>query len=259
MKKIIHIHDQFKHLRKYLEEIPEKFEERGTVIYNERNQVRTDMVRGEKIVVKSFRKIYLANRFIYAYLRPSKAKRAYEYALMLQQEGINTPQPVAFIDCIEKGMLKAGYFVSVYTDYKPLSSFDTHDVAKSREMLESLARFTLNLHLHKIYHEDYTLGNILYHEQNGQYDFALIDNNRLKQIRISESDAVKSLNRLGFQPEAMTYLIRRYMELRGTNALKGLKLFYDYKYEASLRYGAKTRLKKLRDQFLGKRRLGNHC
>ncbi|AWW31097.1 lipopolysaccharide kinase [Echinicola strongylocentroti] len=259
MRKIIQVNSKFKHLRGYLEEIPDKFGQRGEVIYDLRNQVRIDEVNGVKLVIKSFRKIYLANRLIYAYFRPTKAKRAFEYGRLLQEHGINTPEPVAYIDCLENGMLRAGYFVSLYTDYQPLSSFDASDAGRARALLDSLAHFTIKLHQNRIFHEDYTLSNVLYQEQDGGFDFTLIDNNRLKFASINEKLAAKSLNRLGFQPEMLTYLVRRYAEISGMDALKELKLFYDYKYETSLKYQTKNKLKRLRNLLWDREKLESPC
>lgn len=259
MRKSIHVNAKYEHLRTYLENIPEEFEARGEVVYDLRNQVRVDEVSGVKIVIKSFRKIYLANRIIYAYFRPSKAKRAYEYGLLLQDHGINTPDPVAYIDCVENGMLKAGYFVSLYTDYQPLSAFDASDADKARALLDGLAHFTMKLHQNRIFHEDYTLSNVLYQEVDGNFDFTVIDNNRLKFTSIDEKLAAKSLNRLGFQPEMLTFLVRRYAEISGMDALKELKLFYDYKYEANLKYKTKHKLKRLRNHLWQREKLKSPC
>ncbi|GAB3650082.1 hypothetical protein GCM10028791_16810 [Echinicola sediminis] len=247
MKKIIKVHPHFEHLREYIKEIPEKFNDRGELIYDLRNHVRVDEVEGVKIVIKSFRKIYLANKFIYAFFRPTKASRAYEYALILKEKGIQTPQPIAYIDCMQNGMLKSGYFVALFTDYRPLSSFNFEDQMMTKQLLDNLSRFTYKLHREGIYHEDYTLDNILFLENKEGYDFALIDNNRMKLIPVNEKMAAKNLGRLGLAPEMMTYLIRKYAELGNVDLLKELKLYYDYKYESSVRAKLKARLKRYKN------------
>ncbi|MFA6335511.1 MAG: hypothetical protein WCX48_08155 [Bacteroidales bacterium] len=48
-------------------------------------------VEGFVLVVKYFKKITLANKFIYAHVRKSKARRAYEHSELLLSKGFTSP------------------------------------------------------------------------------------------------------------------------------------------------------------------------
>ena len=68
----------------------------GKIIYNRRNQLREIEYGGHTFVVKSYQIPHLINRLVYGFLRPSKARRSYEYAEMLVHQGFGSPQPVAY-------------------------------------------------------------------------------------------------------------------------------------------------------------------
>ncbi|GGZ35059.1 hypothetical protein GCM10007049_30590 [Echinicola pacifica] len=243
MKVDLVINPKYHYLEEYIKSIPQTFDHKGQLIYDLRNHVRVDQVSGARLVIKSYRKIYLANRLIYNFLRPTKSKRAYSYGFALQQRGINTPEPIAYIDYYRFGQLKGGYFISLFSDYEPLTHFNLEQMDHTVQMLDALAVFIHRLHQNGVFHEDFTLNNILYKEEDGQFDFMVIDNNRLKLRKVSMRDAMKNLNRLNLNPEMMTYLIRKYSEANGLDTLKELKLYYDFKYEKSLQGKVKQRLK----------------
>jgi hypothetical protein len=41
---------------------------------------------------------HLINKIVYKKFRKSKARRSYEYATLLLDKGIGTPQPIAFLE-----------------------------------------------------------------------------------------------------------------------------------------------------------------
>ena len=63
----------------------------GTVVYKGRNELRKMTYGGLDLVVKSFHRPNLINRFVYGVFRPSKAKRSYDHARMYQEIGVGTP------------------------------------------------------------------------------------------------------------------------------------------------------------------------
>ena len=72
--------------------IPERFAAgEGTVVYKGRNELRKMTYGGLDLVVKSFHRPNLVNRFVYGVFRPSKAKRSYDHARMYQEIGVGTP------------------------------------------------------------------------------------------------------------------------------------------------------------------------
>ena len=122
MKTSITIHPKFNFLKDYIEQVPQTFESLSSVLYRDRNLIKTDEVSNVKVVIKSYGRIYLTNRIRYSFFYPSKAERAYRNGLRLLEEGFLTPEPIAFIERSKGGLLTQSYFISLYTDFTPLAS-----------------------------------------------------------------------------------------------------------------------------------------
>ena len=99
------LHPDHTDLREWMEQLPEIFaEEAGELIHNGRNQLRKISHSGTVYVVKAYRRPHFINRMVYGLLRPSKAKRAYDNAIALEQIGIGTPAPVGYMN-LRRGLL----------------------------------------------------------------------------------------------------------------------------------------------------------
>lgn len=64
----------------------------------QRNVIKIFDVEGVAINIKSFKIPNSINKVAYRYFRKSKARRSYEYATILLEKGIGTPQPMAFLE-----------------------------------------------------------------------------------------------------------------------------------------------------------------
>lgn len=244
MVKIV-LNPRFEHLRKYVEEIPAKMETRGRLLESGRNLIKEDVVEGVHLVIKSYRRIYLPNRIRYSYFYPSKAQRAYDYAHKLIGNGFNTPAPIAYIEVKKNTLIQASYFICEYTNLTTLTSVVQKKVVPPPNLMTELARFTYSLHQKHIYHIDYSVGNILYRENDGRIDFALIDNNRMQFGPVPFKKGIKNLVRLGMSIGEITQLAEEYIRLRGGNVFVGLAYFYDYKRADVMRRENKQKLKRL--------------
>jgi hypothetical protein len=67
----------------------------GTVGSGDRNVIKLFDLNGQTINIKSFKVPNIVNKVAYKY-RKSKAKRSFEYATILLENGIGTPQPLAY-------------------------------------------------------------------------------------------------------------------------------------------------------------------
>ena len=86
MSKQIIIHPKYSFLHSFIEHLPEVFLTEGEYIHDGRNKIKVFEINGLRINVKRYRIPLLINRFIYLYFRKTKAERAYEYALILQNK-----------------------------------------------------------------------------------------------------------------------------------------------------------------------------
>jgi hypothetical protein len=102
----------------------------------------------------------------------------------------------------------------MYTDFTKLSSFlqDAGD-----QLMKDLAAFTFNLHQRGIYHMDYSNGNILAKKAADHYEFALIDNNRMKFGNFSYSRRLKNFRLLGLSQNQLAAVARAYARLENSD------------------------------------------
>lgn len=210
MKTELFIHPSYSHLRDIINEIPQNFSSVGEEVYNGRNDVRLVNVNRVILAIKSFKRITLANRYIFATVRKSKARRAYEHAELLMQKGITSPQSVAYINCYKYGMLYHSYYVSLYTDYLPLMDILQLPISEAEPALKAFARFIFKVHKAGIFHKDLTIGNILYLYKDHHYDFSLIDTNRMRFHPYTFKRGMDNLNRLALPVETVGIIAAEY-------------------------------------------------
>jgi len=164
-------------------------------IHKARNELKILELDGIKSVVKSFKIPHFINRIVYSFFRDSKAKKSYEYALKI---GSFTPKPLAYIEFYEQNLLKQSYFISEefkydFTIREPLLEKDFEDREK---IFRAFTLFTLELHNARIFHNDYSPGNILIKKQNGEYCFKIVDINRMNFMPLDEDLRAKNFSKL---------------------------------------------------------------
>lgn len=184
-------------------------------LHEGRNTVKVFTVEGERLAVKSFVRFSPLNRMLYGTLRASKAVRAYSHAKHLKELGIGTPEAVAAVDVRRGGVLCRSYYVSVCSDYLPLSDAaaafpDRAD--EVRPVLDAFVEFVHRLHDAGVLHRDLNITNVLYRlDAAGGVDFQIIDINRMSfRRRLSTRARIENLRRLGCNAAAYIYILDRY-------------------------------------------------
>lgn len=217
MNRQIVIHPQYQHLQNFISRLPDIFLSEGKYLHDGRNKIKIFETDGLKINVKRYRIPLIFNRFIYLYLRPTKARRAYEYALRLQEKGINTPSPIAYI--IEKSefLLGYSYFISIQVNYsRRFYEFGKAALTDENTMiLREFGRYTAQLHQQGIYHQDYSPGNILFDVKDGKPEFCLVDINRMFFGSVSLQKGCANFARLWGSPAMFRTIAAAYAETRG--------------------------------------------
>lgn len=242
MKISVTINPKFDFLKDYVDKIPSTFESLPNTIYRDRNVVKVDEVSNVKLVIKSYNRIYLTNRIRYSYFYPSKAERAYTNAFELLKRGFQTPEPVAFIECFEFGLLKKSYFISLHSEFSPLATA----IANDRGMLiRDLVRFTYQLHQQGIYHMDFSNGNILYKKQGDGFQFSLIDNNRMKFGKFDYARRLKNFRQLGLTNVQLINVAEEYARLEQSNEIKTIEQIFHYVRKHRERNNLKKQAKRL--------------
>ncbi|MEL5892099.1 lipopolysaccharide kinase InaA family protein [Bacteroides sp. GD17] len=214
----IHIHPHYTAYESFIRTIPSGEYEQEEIYCNRRNTVERVRFGDKEFVIKKYKRPALINCFIYTWIRKSKARRAFEYAELFLQRGIDTAFPVAYIEIKKNGFFHTGYFISEYIPYPLVADIYETEIneEEKQKLTNDLVSFTLQLHLHKIVPLDYNPRNIFCHKVDGNYHFALIDINRLKLgkvpgIRVS----MNAFSQLNVQPEDFMKVVPQYAEKRG--------------------------------------------
>ncbi|GGG57524.1 lipopolysaccharide kinase InaA family protein [Bizionia arctica] len=153
---------------------------------------------------------------MYKYIRKSKAKRSFEYAEKLIACQILTPFPIAYIENSNFLGLTTSYYISKHVNY----DFDFRDLIHKplfpnrKEILQQFAAFTFKLHENNINFLDHSPGNTLIIEkEEKQYDFYLIDLNRMHFEVMDFNDRMHNFRRLWLSRTMVKYMSKTYSKL----------------------------------------------
>lgn len=205
------INPAFSGLKEFTLGVHENFDHAGEILRGNRNVVKKSVTADGEFVVKSFKGMYFLNKLSYTLFRKSKAERSYLYSGRLNDKGIFTPPHVAWIDCYAWGFLTHSYFISVYSPHKTLHQFlETLAESGKHNLYRQLAAFTLKMHRLGIYHDDFSVGNILVEAEGDDYRFSLVDLNRVKFRKIDYKKGLQNFKTLKIQPQDMNILLREY-------------------------------------------------
>jgi len=209
------INPTYNYLKVFLQTLPSAFPESGEVIYEGRNVLKTFEVGTVSIVVKSFKIPLWINRFVYTYVRKSKARRSYEHSVEIIKRGFMTPLPVGYVAVLSSGFLSHSYYISLLVEnaetIRPYMDFFREE---DEDLRIAFSRYTADLHSAGVYHIDYSPGNILVKKQNGQFLFYLVDVNRMQFRKLSMKDVYKNLSRLCTSRDVFIAICKEYARYR---------------------------------------------
>lgn len=200
----------------------------GKVIYQKRNTIRLYA----DCVTKSFAVPPLWRGIIYGLFAKSKARRSYEYAQRLSEL---TPAPIAYREVRILGILRQ-------SDYACRLSECTHtfnelighpEFPNRQQILQSIGRFTAELHRRGIWHQDYSGGNILFNDDGSRIE--IVDLNR---IRFSiPSQPLLAFERLNIDREALATMVRAYAQQTGINAEPAIEYVISHRWKKHIKQG----------------------
>lgn len=212
----------FEHLTDFIRALPVQYDNTGEIIRSARNEIKTADVNGEKLVIKYFRRLSPINRFFFTLTGVTKAKNAYRHACYLADHGINTPEPVGYIDCYKNLFISRSFFVCTYTDYAPVKEVFALPVEESAEGIRQFARWAYRLHRDGIFPGDFNDSNILLKHVPEGIDFQIIDINRMKFGRYTLNKGIRNMQRLQTPPEKMGILAAAYAKEAGAGVFEVL-------------------------------------
>lgn len=219
----IKIHPEFNPLSQKIESCIANFKTQGIPLGGAtRNSIKIFDVDGKKINIKSFKIPAFINSVVYRFFRKSKAKRSYEYANLLLQHGIGTPQPIAFYENRSLMGLKDSYYVSEQLAADLLfRELTTNAEYPDREIIiRQFTRFSYGLHEKGIEFIDNTSGNTLIRKTAPhQYSFYLVDLNRMNfhQSPMPFGKRMSNMAKLTANEGILEIISDEYAKLSGKN------------------------------------------
>ncbi len=210
------INPEYRYLEKEILNIPERFQREGEVIYKGRNLLKVLEVGGIKMCVKSYKKPHLINQVAYAYLRKSKAERAFLFANRFIELGVSTPGPVAYMLFKDKVGLTSSYYICLQEDgVCTLRGLLSLPVEEQEEAFRAFTRFTYDFQQKGVYFIDHSMGNTLVRKAADGYHFSLVDLNRTRFMPVSYKKGLKNLSMLELDDHMLRVIGKEYAMLTG--------------------------------------------
>lgn len=212
----------------------------------DRNVIKLFEINNAVVNVKSFKIPNLINQIAYRFFRKSKAQRSFEYAQHLEKLNIGTPKPIAYFEESTLLLFKSSYYVSEHLDcdltYRELTrdlNFPHHE-----EILRAFTRFTYQLHEHNVLFLDHSPGNTLIKLNDGDYQFYLVDLNRMNFKSLSLEERIKNFARLTIHKEMVEVMSDEYAKCVGENKNKIFEMMWSDTQKFQEKFYRKRRLKK---------------
>jgi hypothetical protein len=215
----------------------------------QRNKIKLFEFEDKTINVKSFKIPHFINKIAYKFFRKSKAKRSFEYATILLERGIGTPQPIAYFENYNLIGLKDSYYVSEHLQcdltYREL--VEIPDYPDNENILRQFTRFSFDLHEKGIEFLDHSPGNTLIKKNSvGSYDFYLVDLNRMNFHESMNFDSrMNNLSHLTPKKEMIAVMSNEYAKLYPAQTeCEIFEKMWFYTTDFQERFAKKRRLKK---------------
>jgi hypothetical protein len=245
----LHINSRFQNSQSNLSDFIENFGTKGKLFGDgKRNVIKLFELDGKAINIKSFKIPNLINKVAYKYFRKSKARRSFEYATILLEKGIGTPQPIAFLENFNWFGLKDSYYVSEHLQcdltYREL--VEIPDYPDHENILRQFTRFSYFLHQKGIEFKDHSPGNTLIKKNvEGEYEFFLVDLNRMEfHSSMPFELRMKNLCRLTPVKEMVEVMSNEYAKLSGESEEIIFETLWKYTSDFQEQFYRKKRLKK---------------
>lgn len=229
-------HPTFVSSEKAITDFLADFEHAGEYLTKgDRNVIRKGVINGVTVTVKKFKTPNFLQGLVYRYLRQSKAKRSFEFAIKLIESGIKTPFPIAFAERFNGG-LKQSYYLCEFVDYDIDFRVLNHTplYPNRDEILTQFASFTFKLHQNNINFLDHSPGNTLIKiSENNTYDFYLIDLNRMRFESMSLEKRMHNFRRMWLSKKMIHIIAPEYARLYGapTSKVHALMLGYSKEFQ----------------------------
>lgn len=244
------VQPQFIDQKKEIETLLTHFNEQGTLLVKgSRNTIKIFPLNDQLLNIKAFKKPNLLNSFVYRFIRDSKAKRSYNYALRLLNSDIGTPQPIAFAEFNNGIGLGKSFYVCehIVTEYTYRDLVENPDLENHEAILRAFTVFCYKLHEAGVEFKDHSPGNTLIKiNSDNSYSFYLVDLNRMQfHAQMSFEQRMYNLRRLTPKKEMIAVMANEYAKLYTQKSEKEIfELLWNLTSEFQMKFHRKQKLKK---------------
>lgn len=239
----------FKDKKAQIEQIIREFATTGTLfVKGRRNTIKTFPLAEITANVKAFRIPGLINTVAYRFFRKSKARRSFEYATLLLEKGIGTPQPIAYFEHYGALGLKDSYYMSEHLapDLTFRELVEQPNWPDHEGILRQFTQFCYLLHEKGVEFKDHSPGNtLIVNMSNGQYAFFLVDLNRMAfHDTMSFESRMENLKRLTPKEDMVRVISNEYAKLYGRGEAEVFNLLWGKTSEFQRKFWRKKAMKK---------------
>lgn len=242
----VHFAKAFENKRSEILQVLENFHSGGETIKDSRNTLKIFQLDGRNYNVKAFRIPNAVNKVVYKFFRKSKAQRSFEYAILLKEKGVGTPEPVAFAEHIKGVTFGKSYYVSeqlsydlTYRELVTDPNYPDHE-----RILRDFTKFTFELHEKDIQFLDHSPGNTLIQKVNYNYRFSLVDLNRMNFKKLTFEERMQNFSRLTPKKEMVKIMAEEYSKLIRIPKAEVFERMWFYTNEFQEKFFRKKKLKK---------------
>ncbi|MFK7781394.1 Kdo domain containing protein [Psychroserpens sp.] len=246
MKTIKSIHKDYLVHEAFFDDIISNFDSKGEPFGNQdRNSLKLFDLNGKSINVKSFRIPNLVNQIAYRFFRKSKAQRSFEYGNWLKSLDIGTPQPLAYYEYKSAFLFNKSYYISAQQDcdltYRELTT--NFDYPDHEHILRAFTRFTYKLHKKNVHFLDHSPGNTLIKKVGDEYQFYLVDLNRMEFKELDFETRITNFSKLTTHKFMVEIMSDEYAKCSGEDYDKILDVMWSSTEAFQNKYHRKRRLK----------------
>lgn len=240
------INKKYKAKEATLDHIIINYEQEGEAYGNQdRNSLRLFKLEDKTLNVKSFKKPNAINKIVYNFFRKSKAQRSFEYANILKERKIGTPEPIGFYEFKSTLFFGKSYYISKHLNYdityRELTM--TFDSPNYEIILRAFTRFTFKLHENHINFLDHSPGNTLIKIKDNTYEFFLVDLNRMVFEELSFEKRIKNFAKLTIHKHIIEIMSDEYAKCINRDYEDVFKLMWTTTQDFQESYHRRRRLK----------------
>ena len=244
MKETKVFNDHVKHRNKLTQAIHDFDSFEGGV--GDRNTIKIINIEGVNVNIKAFKIPNIFNQIAYRFFRKSKAQRSFEYAKKLIELGIGTPKPLAFFEFNTLLLFKKSFYLSEQVDcdltYRELIT--DLNYPNYETILRAFTRFTYLLHERGIQFLDHSPGNTLIKKNGNNYDFYLVDLNRMNFGELDFETRIKNFSKLTMYKSMVEIMSDEYAKCSGEDYELIFNLMWDSTLRFQEKYHNRMKLKK---------------